>query len=84
MTESKPYTILHLSWDAIGETILGPGRYYLVFWLKGIPLGHYWLETGPDGVDLKEYAATIEEVIGPVLGYYVNNRAGVEASGQAS
>lgn len=84
MSESKPYTILHLSWDAIGETRLEPGRYYLVFWLKGIPLGHYWLEVGPDGVDLKEYAKAIGEVIGPVLGYYVNKKASGEASEQAS
>jgi len=80
MSESKAHTILHLSWDVIDETELGPGNYYLVFWSRGIPLGHYWLTAGPGGVRLKEHAAAIGEVVGPVLEYYVNKVDSGEAS----
>ncbi|HEV2483241.1 MAG TPA: glycosyltransferase [Puia sp.] len=84
MSESKPYTILHLSWDVIEETELGPGHYYLVFWLRDIPLGHYWLEVGAGGAALKEHQAAIGEVIGPVLGYYVNKTYPEETSNGGS
>jgi glycosyltransferase involved in cell wall biosynthesis len=73
MTEFQPYTILHLPWEAVGATELSPGRYYLVFWQGGVPLGHYWLDAGPGGVRLKDHMAAIGESIGLVLGYYVNN-----------
>lgn len=84
MSESKPYIILHLSWDVIGETELGAGSYYLVFWLRDIPLGHYWLEVGSGGLSLREYRAVLMKTIGPVLGYYANKNALVETSGGAS
>lgn len=84
MSESKSYTILHLPWEGMGEKVLGPGRYYLVFWSKDIPLGHFWLEVGPGGVALAVHEAAIREVIGPVLGYYVNNSDRVETSGRGS
>ena len=69
MSEFQPYTILHLQWDAIGEQVLAPGRYYLVFWRGDVPLGHYWLEAG-QVIGLKDHAAAIGEVVGPTLGYY--------------
>lgn len=80
MAEFQAYTILHLQWDALEEVVLAPGRYYLVFWQGGVPLGHYWLETGPGGAELMTYAEVIMAIIDPVLGYYEKINSGEKKS----
>jgi len=68
MAEFRPYTIHHLQWDTLFETVLPAGNHYVVIWRGRVPLGHLWVEPGRRLEDFRtEIAAMGTAVAGEPL-----------------
>ena len=73
MPDFIPYTIVHLQLEEIADKVLPAGRYYLVIWQGGWPLGNYWLEGEGKELLLKEYQQDILLMALPVRNHYEQN-----------
>ena len=75
MQSFRPHTIHHIQLAALDAFIPPPGKSYIVFWWKKIPLGHLWFD-GDEAID--SFKKSVEEIITPALQYYLEEQAAGE------
>ncbi|HVS98628.1 MAG TPA: glycosyltransferase family 2 protein [Puia sp.] len=68
MAEFKPYSIHHVEVETAAGKVLPPGNHYVVFWRKGVPLGHWWVQSPEEAVVLND--AQVKATVKPVIEYY--------------